>query len=788
MNQKLWRITLFYALLSTLNFQPPNALAQGTAFTYQGRLNDGASPANGSYDLSFALFDAPTLGNQVGASVLATGVGVTNGLFVVTLDFGFGSLPGANRWLQINVRTNGNGAFTSLSPRQPLTPAPYAVTAENLVSGGLSGGYTNAVTLSNPGNVLSGNGAGLVGVNATTVGGLAPGAFWQTGGNAGTTPGVNYLGTSDNQPLELKAGGARAMRLEPNSAGAPNVIGGAAFNAVGPGFVGSTIGGGGATNYFGFYAYTNDINSDFGVIGGGIDNHIQTYAQYSTIGGGQGNLIQTNSNYSAIAGGYVNVIQANSLFSSIGGGVGNGIQANASDSTLGGGEGNSIQANADHSTIGGGHYNTIQSGATNSTIGGGIQNTIVSNSPSVTIAGGFGNAAKGPYAVVGGGYLNIANTNSTIGGGGDNTNNAAWGTIAGGNGNFIDGYNGSVYATISGGGRNSILAGNESSSIGGGEYNLVQDGCQGSFIGSGQWNIIQEGSILSVIAGGNINMIGTNATRGTIGGGQANRINNNTTYAFIAGGLGNAIRTGGNSGAIGGGTANIVAGLDATVPGGNNNYAGGAYSFAAGQGANAQYDGSFVWADSQVGAFDDTGPNQFLIRAAGGVGVGVTSPTAALDIAGSQRARGLFRNGSESGTSEAPSPAGLVVRRINSTSTAYGQVVAEADVATLIRDGTAGGMIVHVPGHSGKVTITWMGIRNDGTVRGGNFSADTTGIALYYEAVLFADGDNIVHAQITLGRTYLAGQHLTQVVIDRYDDLSIHDNYWSGTLTSTYNQ
>src|SRR5947209_5745051 len=27
-------------------------LAQGTAFTYQGRLNDGAAPANGSYDLT----------------------------------------------------------------------------------------------------------------------------------------------------------------------------------------------------------------------------------------------------------------------------------------------------------------------------------------------------------------------------------------------------------------------------------------------------------------------------------------------------------------------------------------------------------------------------------------------------------------------------------------------------------------------------------------------------------------------------------------------------------------
>src|SRR5262249_10603181 len=32
-------------------------LSQTTAFTYQGRLNDGGNPANGSYDLQFSLYD-----------------------------------------------------------------------------------------------------------------------------------------------------------------------------------------------------------------------------------------------------------------------------------------------------------------------------------------------------------------------------------------------------------------------------------------------------------------------------------------------------------------------------------------------------------------------------------------------------------------------------------------------------------------------------------------------------------------------------------------------------------
>jgi hypothetical protein len=59
---------LSLALLS-LNPQLSTAHAQGTAFTYQGRLNDGGSPASGSYDLTFALFDAATSGNQVGGTV-----------------------------------------------------------------------------------------------------------------------------------------------------------------------------------------------------------------------------------------------------------------------------------------------------------------------------------------------------------------------------------------------------------------------------------------------------------------------------------------------------------------------------------------------------------------------------------------------------------------------------------------------------------------------------------------------------------------------------------------------
>ncbi len=112
------------------------AFAQGTAFTYQGRLNDGGNPANGIYDLRFTVYDSTNSpGNIIAGPVTNSATGVTNGLFTVTLDFG-NVFDGTARWLEIAVQTNSGNSFTTLAPRQPVTPAPYAImanTASNLL-------------------------------------------------------------------------------------------------------------------------------------------------------------------------------------------------------------------------------------------------------------------------------------------------------------------------------------------------------------------------------------------------------------------------------------------------------------------------------------------------------------------------------------------------------------------------------------------------------------------------------------------------------------------------------
>ncbi len=93
--------------LSTLNSQLSTCFAQGTAFTYQGRLNSGSASASGTYNLKFSLFNTNTSGVAIAGPVTNSGVIISNGLFTVLVDFGSGVFTGAIDWLEIGVETNG---------------------------------------------------------------------------------------------------------------------------------------------------------------------------------------------------------------------------------------------------------------------------------------------------------------------------------------------------------------------------------------------------------------------------------------------------------------------------------------------------------------------------------------------------------------------------------------------------------------------------------------------------------------------------------------------------------
>ena len=151
------RILLFAVVLCPL-MVVSSLFAQTSTFTYQGRLADNGAAATGLYDLRFTVYDASTNGSAASGAVTNPAVTVSNGLFVATLDFGASAFSGADRWLEIGVRTNGGaGAFITLTPRQPITSTPYAIRAANF-SGAVSDAQLsgNVARLNAAGQVFSG--------------------------------------------------------------------------------------------------------------------------------------------------------------------------------------------------------------------------------------------------------------------------------------------------------------------------------------------------------------------------------------------------------------------------------------------------------------------------------------------------------------------------------------------------------------------------------------------------------------------------------------------------------
>ncbi len=352
--------------------------AQGTAFTYQGWLDDGGNPANGLYDLQFTIYSTASGGSVVAGPLTNAATAVSNGLFTVTLDFGAGVFTGADRWLDIAVRTNGGGAFTTLTPRQALTPTPYA-----MLAGNVSGVIPNSSLPASPsfsGTVaaggFAGSGSGLTALNASeltsgtipaaalgTIPAAALGNAWKITGNTGTTPGTQFLGTADNQALELKVNNQRALRVQPGDS-APNLVGGFAGNVIPGGASGSVIAGGGANDF------TNSIaGASYAAIGGGRNNQIlAAAASDSVIGGGANHRIE-GAFRATIAGGDGNLIQTNNTWGTIGGGLDNHILANSYAATVAGGRDNLINPGSDSAFIGGGKQNTAN-GAYATILGG----------------------------------------------------------------------------------------------------------------------------------------------------------------------------------------------------------------------------------------------------------------------------------------------------------------------------------------------------------------------------------------------------------------------------------
>jgi len=126
----------------------------GTAFSYQGKLYDGGSPDNGFFDFEFRLYNHVSdtgAGSQVGLTITKENIEVKEGAFTVLLDFGGDVFNGDVRWLEIAIRPGelaDPNVYTTLTPRQKVTPAPYALYAKT------AGGVTGQINTSGTGDIL----------------------------------------------------------------------------------------------------------------------------------------------------------------------------------------------------------------------------------------------------------------------------------------------------------------------------------------------------------------------------------------------------------------------------------------------------------------------------------------------------------------------------------------------------------------------------------------------------------------------------------------------------------
>ncbi|MFL5731694.1 MAG: hypothetical protein ACJ78Q_00720 [Chloroflexia bacterium] len=192
--------------------QPASPLGSvGSGFTYQGRLNVSGSPAAGQYDLVFTLYSAASGSTQVGSPVTVTNQTVSNGLFTVSLDFGAGAFQGQGRWLEMQVRLAGQGAYTTLAPRQPITAAPYAM--------GLMPGASITGTLTSPILAATNNGntgSGIYGTSSSA-GVQDAGVYGKsTGANSNGVVGESSNGASAYGVWGISSGG-QAVRGDSTS-------------------------------------------------------------------------------------------------------------------------------------------------------------------------------------------------------------------------------------------------------------------------------------------------------------------------------------------------------------------------------------------------------------------------------------------------------------------------------------------------------------------------------------------------------------------------------------------
>jgi len=635
--QVLYSILSIVAIFASIRSSAQTLSSTPRTLSYQGMISGDNEAVTGERLLTVTLYGDPEGTVKLWQGSMKTLID-RNGIFNVLLGSTDNPLPQSqslDRPLFIGISIEGS---PELMPRGQITASPYAInvgdgaiTSRKLSSGSVTADKLNLDYISSisvNGQKITNKGDGLNIVGDVTYDEVAKSLMihgqeaavhsgkgstaqndpddWTINGNTGTSPGTNYVGTSDSVALEIhvneggSAGGGnqRVMLYDPNGISA-NITGGFKDNSISSA-VGSVITGGGQSGY------PNTTTDNFVFIGGGDSNAVSGH--YSVVTGGHVNTI-TNAQYSNIAGGTNNSINVGAHYSTLGGGKDN--QSSGARGVISGGEHNNILS--DYGVIGGGQNNKVGENPAEddvfATVGGGHGNW--AHEEYSTIAGGDTNYAGSRYGFIGGGQQNYIEH--------ENIYAAHWATIGGGKSNRVL----DLYGTVGGGEDNRIDSGGDHSAILGGLSNTAR-GLRG-FIGAGSSNLLDTGSVDASIAGGQSNLV--DAYYSAIDGGVYNyiRINETGEAAFIGAGANDTVL--GSWSALSGGRSNIIdsaakysfigSGEDneilrnkwyASITGGQNNSAQASYSVISG-GFGHVNQGSYGFIGAGIGdSISQTGP------------------------------------------------------------------------------------------------------------------------------------------------------------------------------------
>ncbi|MGD2178350.1 MAG: hypothetical protein PVG71_11065, partial [Anaerolineae bacterium] len=649
------------------------------------------------------LYDAPGSGTPpTGGTLLGTEVApnhdIVEGLFTVQLDFGSGVFDGDARWLQVAVDCGG-GAVT-LSPRQALTPAPYAIYAPAAGSAPWSG--------------LTGVPADLADGDDDTTYSAATG-LTLSGGAFSLDTGYRLPQTCNNGEIAEWNGAAWVCSTDD---------------------VGSGNGGGDITA----------VNAGAGLLGGGPSGDVTLDVDFAGSGTAE-TVARSDHDHDAA---YVNddVGEVGNADVPVGSlspdrvsgtawtgdndGAGSSLDADLLD-------GEHASFYRDATSLNAGTLSTRRYSAYSDL---GVENRLDNDAGSDLLTR---DQADGRYWHLGGnsgtdpttdflGTTDEAGLTMAVSGTAALRIDLAWNPLFGYSPNVIGGFSDNsvapeaVGATISGGG----LAGGHNTAglfatVGGGYSNTASG--DGATVGGGYGNTAS--GVGSFVGGGGYD--GTDylgnqalAPASTIAGGFGNLISSTADYGTVGGGAHN--EASGAGATVAGGWHNVASGYRATVGGGHFNAAEGDFSFAAGFGAKALHEGSFVWADSgDIWDFESTAPHQFRVRATNGAHFATSNDSYALEV---------FNNGSGHGVQV-------------SNAGGDGLFVSEAldDGVTVVSAGNRGVAVNHADGDGLYVCSTGSQSgcsphEGDNGLEVGNAANNGVHVARAYNIGVYAEGDS----------------------------------------------